>query len=582
MAKEEKQKPARSRVWLDISIGSRPAGRVHIELYDDIVPRTAANFKALCTGERGMGREGHPLHYKGSTFHRIVKGFMCQGGDTTRGDGTGGESIYGRTFDDENFKLRHSYPGLLSMANSGPNTNNSQFFFVTAKQGTPHLNGKHVVFGKVVAGMDVIRKMALMGSESGTPLEPVTVVDCGSTSAVAEEAQPIKTEEGVKQPPIKKQKLTGAEAAAVVAKAATAEECDDLLIKLRKKINPKKPANFVKTCEAALRILHTPNLMSGKNATQWFALLEATAEFLLLPSHIDAFTPQLQQQAIQSFCDLWKAAAKEEKKSLLVPEQQEPNFQSYHFMATLMFSLSKAEDSYSLSPVIQTLQTEVASLPTATKGQDKGAAFPFESRFSQSSIPQSTATTSSSASVPYSSSSSSYPPASAINSEASSASSEPPAPTSCLSAATVSNCSSLTPPDGVNASPMAARGSMPPPDTIPLSSLPASTSKEGKVAITKDKNQVKRACLFHCLKTSMSLNDKLWARPFLKGLMKFTFDSRQKFDQKQEPDIIRWYQMLHGLAAQGKPGKTGKPGEKSTSWDTAHSYWRNADITIRN
>lgn len=165
------------KVFFDMTIGGESAGRVVFELYANTVPKTAENFRALCTGEKGVGTQGKPLHYKGSSFHRVIPEFMCQGGDFTKGNGTGGESIYGDKFEDENFELRHNVPGLLSMANAGPGTNGSQFFITTAL--TPWLNGKHVVFGKVVEGMDVIKTIESHGSRSGQTDQPIVVADCG-------------------------------------------------------------------------------------------------------------------------------------------------------------------------------------------------------------------------------------------------------------------------------------------------------------------------------------------------------------------------------------------------------------------
>ena len=162
---------ANPQVALDVSIDGKPAGTITFELFADVVPKTAENFRALCTGEKGEG-----LAYAGSPFHRIIPGFMIQGGDFTNGNGTGGKSIYGEKFADENFTLRHASAGLLSMANSGPNTNGSQFFITV--DSTPWLDGRHVVFGKVVEGLDVVRAMEQQGSRSGRTQTPVRLEAC--------------------------------------------------------------------------------------------------------------------------------------------------------------------------------------------------------------------------------------------------------------------------------------------------------------------------------------------------------------------------------------------------------------------
>eukprot|EP00392_Amoebophrya_sp_AT5.2_P004284 g4292.t1 len=199
------------KVFFDMTIGGQKAGRIVMELRADVVPKTAENFRALCTGEKGMGKMGKPLHFKGSAFHRVITQFMCQGGDFTAGNGTGGESIYGAKFADENFNLKHTGPasgdlisegsqepslriaffadfpptlaadlnsmGILSMANAGPNTNGSQFFLCTVQ--TQWLDGKHCVFGSVVEGMDVVKAIEGVGSQSGKTSRPVVIAECG-------------------------------------------------------------------------------------------------------------------------------------------------------------------------------------------------------------------------------------------------------------------------------------------------------------------------------------------------------------------------------------------------------------------
>mmetsp|Transcript_30061 Transcript_30061/g.63788 ORF Transcript_30061/g.63788 Transcript_30061/m.63788 type:complete len:206 (+) Transcript_30061:67-684(+) len=161
---------ANPKVYFDMEVGGKDLGRITFELRADVAPKTAENFRQLCTGEQGYG-------YEGSPFHRVIPNFMCQGGDFTNQNGTGGKSIYGEKFADENFDLKHEGKGILSMANAGPNTNGSQFFICTVD--TPWLDGAHVVFGSVVDGIDVVDAIEGVGSQSGATSVPVIVKACG-------------------------------------------------------------------------------------------------------------------------------------------------------------------------------------------------------------------------------------------------------------------------------------------------------------------------------------------------------------------------------------------------------------------
>ena len=184
------------RVFLDLQIGGRRAGRLVIELFADVVPKTAENFRCLCTGECGLGlKTGKGLNYRNSIFHRVIKGFMMQGGDFQNLNGTGGESIYGGKFEDENFTLLHNGAGVLSMANAGKNTNGSQFFLTFRK--TEHLDGKHVVFGRVVEGMELVHEVEQVETgDQDRPLDPIIIAKCGELERVAIEVSETDDDDG--------------------------------------------------------------------------------------------------------------------------------------------------------------------------------------------------------------------------------------------------------------------------------------------------------------------------------------------------------------------------------------------------
>merc|ERR1712053_65897 len=177
-APQQQQQPQRSKVQFRVSADNEDYGVINLELFDEVVPRTVANFVAIASGQNQQG-----FSYKGTIFHRIIPEFMLQGGDFENFNGTGGQSIYGPKFDDENFLVKHGSPGLLSMANSGPNTNGAQFFITTVK--TDWLDGKHVVFGRVddQASFDIVKRIEALGSQSGTPSSTVVITDSRVTQA---------------------------------------------------------------------------------------------------------------------------------------------------------------------------------------------------------------------------------------------------------------------------------------------------------------------------------------------------------------------------------------------------------------
>lgn len=257
------RKSSNPKVYFDVRIGSDANRRIVFELFKDVTPKTAENFRALCTGEKGKGKLGKPLHFKGCGFHRVIPGFMLQGGDFTRGNGTGGESIYGAKFRDENFKVKHDKPGLLSMANSGPNTNGSQFFVTTVR--TPHLNGKHCVFGQVIDGMDVVKLIEKQGTDSGKPRLKITIAGCGELELKKKdkeaEAEPEKKAAEKRKPEDALASPTEKKAHTDAATSSAADKClvyfsitigghraGKIVMKLFHKTVPKTAANFKALC----------------------------------------------------------------------------------------------------------------------------------------------------------------------------------------------------------------------------------------------------------------------------------------------------------------------------------------------
>jgi len=245
---------------MEIAVRGKRVGRIEFELFDSIVPKTARNFRELCTGERGRSRSGAKLHYKGCRFHRIIKDFMIQGGDFTAGNGTGGESIYGPKFNDENFQLKHDRPGLLSMANAGRNTNGSQFFITTVR--TPHLNGKHVVFGKVVRGMNIVRQLESRGSRSGTVNGPCTIADCGVIDDSSSSKSKAKAKKAAPQAPQASQKRPQV----FMEFSANGKPVGRVEMELYSDITPKTAENFRCLCTGEKGIGRKGRLMHYKNS----------------------------------------------------------------------------------------------------------------------------------------------------------------------------------------------------------------------------------------------------------------------------------------------------------------------------
>lgn len=194
--------------FLDIAIGKEPAGRIVIELFRDALPKTCENFRALCTGEKST--ENNRLHYKGSVMHKVTPNFVIQGGDFENGDGSGGRSIYGGPFEDEGFSFRHAKPGTVAMANKGKDGNTSQFYITLSKTPLRYLDNKHVVFGKVAVGMDVVRKIGGVGTEEGVPSLPVTITDCGRFKLKSEKKKVAELQKGQEQQGTDKEATTEA------------------------------------------------------------------------------------------------------------------------------------------------------------------------------------------------------------------------------------------------------------------------------------------------------------------------------------------------------------------------------------